>query len=327
MNYLLFTLLAINNFVFAMSPPQKIVSLPKLKIQTERITTSGISSGAFFAVQFHIAFSDMVSGSGSVAGGAFGCSEGSQLGAQKCMGSPERVSAQSLWNETVRLSQTGQIDSVENLKNDRVYIFSSQFDFIVRPNSANVLREYFQNSIASENILKVDHPRAAHGFLTEDFGRPCGVMGKPWIQDCDYNMANEILDHLDPIQKVGISSSGETIYFNQTEFFEGDIAYPWGAIYIPNQCREKKCGLHIAFHGCQMTPDDIQTDFILKSGFQKAADKHGVVVLFPQSKNNSKNSGGCWDWFGIYDSQYLTKEGQQMKAVKKMVDRLLGIKE
>ena len=43
------------------------------KIDPTDITVSGISSGAFSAHQFHIAFSSLVKGAGIVAGGPFGC--------------------------------------------------------------------------------------------------------------------------------------------------------------------------------------------------------------------------------------------------------------
>ena len=43
------------------------------KLDPAGITVSGISSGAFFAHQFHIAFSSLVKGAGIVAGGPFGC--------------------------------------------------------------------------------------------------------------------------------------------------------------------------------------------------------------------------------------------------------------
>ena len=43
------------------------------KLDPADITVSGISSGAFFAHQFHIAFSSLVKGAGIVAGGPFGC--------------------------------------------------------------------------------------------------------------------------------------------------------------------------------------------------------------------------------------------------------------
>ena len=39
------------------------------------ITVSGLSSGGFFAHQFHVAFSKLVQGAGIIAGGPFGCVE------------------------------------------------------------------------------------------------------------------------------------------------------------------------------------------------------------------------------------------------------------
>src|SRR6476661_2829025 len=43
------------------------------KLDPSGVTVSGISSGAFFAHQFHIAFSSLVKGAGIVARGPFGC--------------------------------------------------------------------------------------------------------------------------------------------------------------------------------------------------------------------------------------------------------------
>jgi poly(3-hydroxybutyrate) depolymerase len=39
------------------------------------VTVSGLSSGGFFAHQFHIAYSKLVNGAGIVAGGPYGCVE------------------------------------------------------------------------------------------------------------------------------------------------------------------------------------------------------------------------------------------------------------
>src|SRR6187549_1547401 len=52
---------------------QKLPSLPNLGRAT--VTVSGLSSGAFFAHQFHVAFSSLVKGAGIVAGGPYGCVE------------------------------------------------------------------------------------------------------------------------------------------------------------------------------------------------------------------------------------------------------------
>ncbi len=39
------------------------------------VTVSGLSSGAFFAHQFHLAYSSVVEGAGLIAGGPYGCIE------------------------------------------------------------------------------------------------------------------------------------------------------------------------------------------------------------------------------------------------------------
>jgi len=40
-------------------------------VDKTQISVSGLSSGAFFAVQFHVAFSSTIMGAGIVAGGAY----------------------------------------------------------------------------------------------------------------------------------------------------------------------------------------------------------------------------------------------------------------
>ena len=52
---------------------QKLQAVPKL--DGTAITVSGLSSGGFFAHQFHIAFSKLVTGAGIIAGDPFGCME------------------------------------------------------------------------------------------------------------------------------------------------------------------------------------------------------------------------------------------------------------
>ena len=56
------------------STPNRIA--PVANIDRTAITVSGLSSGGFFAHQFHIAYSKLVNGSGIVAGGPFACVEG-----------------------------------------------------------------------------------------------------------------------------------------------------------------------------------------------------------------------------------------------------------
>src|SRR5205823_2001083 len=46
------------------------------------------------------------------------------------------------------------------------------------------------------------------------------------------------------------------------------------------------------------------------------------IVLYPQASNGSGNPLGCWDWWGYDDARYAKKNGNQMQAVKAMVDRI-----
>src|SRR5687768_7001962 len=59
-------------------PPPRSVSnrlAPIGNIDRSAITVSGLSSGGFFAHQFHVGFSSVVNGVGIIAGGPFGCVE------------------------------------------------------------------------------------------------------------------------------------------------------------------------------------------------------------------------------------------------------------
>ena len=47
-------------------------ALPSFEVNAERTSVSGLSSGAYMAGQFHVAFSGTVIGAGIVAGGPYG---------------------------------------------------------------------------------------------------------------------------------------------------------------------------------------------------------------------------------------------------------------
>src|SRR4051812_9587144 len=53
----------------------QVVALPNMN--TTQVTVSGLSSGAYMAVQFEVAFSRTVRGAGVIAGGPYFCSQGS----------------------------------------------------------------------------------------------------------------------------------------------------------------------------------------------------------------------------------------------------------
>ena len=80
--------------------------------------------------------------------------------------------------------------------------------------------------------------------------------------------------------------------------------------------------MHVAFHGCEMTVDDIGEQFTLLTGYNPWAAANDMVVLYPQAKRTALNPKGCWDWWGYTGVDYASKVGVQMDAVDKMVTEL-----
>ena len=58
-------------FAVAANAQQNFNRLPRLNVRKQSFTVSGISSGAFMAQQFAVAFSKTVTGTGVVAGGPY----------------------------------------------------------------------------------------------------------------------------------------------------------------------------------------------------------------------------------------------------------------
>jgi hypothetical protein len=61
-------------------------ALPPYHIDSSQTSVSGVSSGGYMAVQFHVAYSGIVRGVGVIAGGPYNCAENSASKAtQNCM--------------------------------------------------------------------------------------------------------------------------------------------------------------------------------------------------------------------------------------------------
>jgi poly(3-hydroxybutyrate) depolymerase len=121
---------------------------------------------------------------------------------------------------------------------------------------------------------------------------------------------------------------GSLIAFDQTEFFgpAGATAslHRVGFAYVPQKCTEAACRLHVAFHGCKQNIDNVHDDFVRDGGYNRWAASNQIVVLYPQATASAVNPNGCWDFWGYSGASYATRDGPQMRAIKAMVDRLLG---
>lgn len=318
----------------AILPPQPPVPplerLPRLNLDKTRVSISGVSSGAFMAVQMHLAYSSVIKGVGSVAGGIWECSKGDSARAQNvCMQSPAQIVTKEHIDLANRRASQADLDPLVGVRNSRVYIFASQNDMIIRPGESDKLAEFYHAFVPANSIQRATHSSATHGFLTSNYGNLCSIMGTPWLLNCGYDLAGEILAQTDPqgttLAAPGAVDNSSFVFFDQRALIgTGAVMYDWGAAYIPKSCTgpSARCGLHVALHGCQMNPDFIDRQFVDHAGFNEWAETNHLVVLYPQAEKTSDNPFGCWDWFGYTGPSYTSKSGKQIQALRTLMKEI-----
>jgi poly(3-hydroxybutyrate) depolymerase len=335
-------------------PDAQVTSLPALKVNVHETSVSGLSSGAYMAVQFHVAFSSTIKGAGIIAGGPYFCARDSQDTATRacaCVGPPcqPAQAAQEvpgLIQTTDQNASRGAIDPTSHLASSRVWLFSGSADTVVPTPIMNALETYYKNYIGASNIAFERGIAAEHAVPTDSFGNACNFKGEPFVNNCSFDAAGALLKwiygSLNPRNTAALS--GKLIKFDQSEFISNPASHgmwPTGWAYVPASCEHNAgCKLHVVFHGCKQYPDwpysagpqgKIGDTIVKEAGYNQWADTNDIVVLYPQA--NAMNVGtrfprsnpvGCWDWWGYDDAAYSVKGGRQMAAVKAMVDRLGG---
>ena len=320
--------------------------LPALGVDESQTSVSGISSGAYMAGQFHLAFSNTVVGAGVVAGGPWGCaSNGSGdallLGGfdnaaralTGCMqvtgGAPD---GGDLAKAAAAFAHKHRIDSLAGLRGDRIYLFHGESDSVVATPVAAAAEAFYRSAgIRAEDLHAVyllPEGKAGHALVVDHDGSACSANASPFIDDCHYDQAGEILRWIYPdlVGRPG-PARGRKVVFDQTEFLAGAVGWGLareGVVYIPPDCEAKVgCRVHIVFHGClqSRTTDGFGDAFIERTGYLRYADANRIVLLFPQTNANTAPNA-CWDWWGYASSDHLSKTAPQLAAVRAMLDRL-----
>jgi hypothetical protein len=293
--------------------PALAAELPALRADISAVTVSGVSSGGSMAVQMHVAHSAMVKGAGVIAGGPYYCAKGSLWTAYfNCM-TPgwwtPLPSASSLKGFAEQFANAKRIDPVANLSTARVWLFSGTQDRTVAPAVVRELAAYYA-LFGVKPLLVADKP-AGHAMVTEDAGnKDCGATRDPWINDCDYDAAGELLKYLLGPLKPPVKE-GPLREFDQ------------GFVYVPKNCEQERCRVHVAFHGCRQSG----ARFPREAGYNRWAESNRLIVLYPRVEASFfSNPRGCWDWWGYTGSAYATKEGVQVRAVRAMLERLSATK-
>ncbi len=311
-------------------------SLRSFNADPKQVTVSGVSSGGAMAVQAHVAYSATFKGAAIFAGPAYYCAQGSLAYATaRCMEplSSLQIPVAELVSTTRNWASQGWIDNTANLANAKVYLFSGTLDQTVRQPSVDALRAYYQHFVDPANIVYNNATVAGHGWISLMGPVACATSQSPYINNCNIDVQQTFLSMFHgPLQpKQTGQLSGQLLAVDQGEFVDdrnpnlhGLDHHAW--LYVPATCaRDELCGVHVAYHGCNMSYTKIGDQFIRMSGLNEWADTNHMIVVYPQvfpSLLNPVNGQGCWDWWGYDDPDYAKKSGRQLLMTKRMLDRI-----
>jgi poly(3-hydroxybutyrate) depolymerase len=206
------------------------------KLDPSSVTVSGLSSGAFFAHQFHVAYSSLVKGAGMVDGGLYRCAEqidqisppfGNPLflfGVSRSVVAALAVCTtlgrndfkQFGWQfpdkpdakESQKLAQQAyadvMIDDPANLASSKVWLFHGTEDGLVPRATMDQLKTFYQlMGVPAANITARPGPDARHGMPIKTLpagggGQHCKLPDPSYLIQCDYGAAELLLSNLYP---------------------------------------------------------------------------------------------------------------------------------
>lgn len=294
------------------------------------------------AAQFHVAHSTTVRGAAILAAGPWDCAQGSTWRAlTNCM-SPTRwaPAPQDTLARAQAAAKAGRIDPLEGLKNDRVWLFSGGNDRTVARTEVDALAAFYRHWVAPGDLAYVTPPEPGHAMPSQDDpeANACPTSDPPYINRCgDLDAAGELLTSLlGPLAPKAATASGTLMSFDQTPYATQAGAAGLGRIgyaYIPAPCRAGGCRLHVVFHGCRQSADQIGERFAQKAGYNRWAESNRLVVLYPQTTPRygwsptwpprwTYNPLACWDWWGYENGDATSRQAPQIRAIQGMVEQL-----
>lgn len=314
-----------------------------LAIDPTRITVSGISAGGMMAHQLHVAYPELFSGAAAIAAGPYGCAEGSLATAMaRCMGTAAGELPVEEFAAMLRTdAEAGRIGDPAELADDRVWLFRGTGDTVVAAGVSDALAGLYAHFLPPENIRYVNDIDAAHHFPAAGRGHPCDESKPPFVGDCGYDAAGELLQFLDP----GLNPPTVEIERGEVEMGDAttdpitpddltEVPLPGATaaglaeaawLYAPAACRAKDagCALHLVLHGCAQAASQVGTAFIEQSGYLRWAEANNMVLAFPQVEPAIANPYACWDWWGYTGADYRWRAGAQMGVLADWVEKLV----
>ena len=216
-------------------------------------------------------------------------------------------------------AKAGKIADPENLADDRVWLFRGTRDSKVSALVHWAAADLYAEFVPADRIHRVDDIDADHVFPAKGRGNDCGEVVRPYVGDCDYDAAGELLGFLYPgLAEPSSGEVGELLEVELRGAAEANLmetAY----LYVPSACAggAQACALHLVLHGCDQSVEAVGTEFIELSGYLPWAEANGIVLAFPQVRKSMAlpmNPHGCWDWWGYTDENYAGRTRRQQTA-------------
>ena len=315
---------------------------------------SGISSGAFMAVQFGTAWSSVIKGVGVIAGGPYWCAKADNddfmngftlpimTATGSCMKGPP-PDLNTLIAKADAEAASGDIDPLQNLKRQKLYLFHGYNDAVVAKSVTDAAADFYRHYLGDGNRGNLYYQTAVgagHSLVVRQQPDVSGLNNcadnqGPFIDQCGYDQAGIVLQHiygaLNPPNRGQLA--GTVQRFDQSVYARlhdpGSLSLgDTGFVFVPKDCEDgQACRVHIALHGCKQDAGDIERRFVDDTGYNAWADTNHLIVLYPQTTTSSFapfNPQACWDWWSYvnHEDSYVTKSGVQIRAIKAMLDAL-----
>jgi poly(3-hydroxybutyrate) depolymerase len=315
---------------------------------------SGISSGAYMAVQFGTAWSSLIKGVGVVAGGPYWCAKADSgdfvngftlpilTATGPCMsGPPPDIS--DFIAEADAKAASGDIDPLQFVSRQKIYLFHGYNDAVVAKSVTDATAQFYRHYLGENNrgnlyyqtALGAGHSLVVAPISPIDGINGCNANTGPFIDDCGYDQAGIILQHIYGALNAPNRGplTGTVKRFDQSVYTKPDHPGPLslgesGYVFVPKACEQgAACRVHIALHGCKQDVGDIGRRLVDGTGYNAWADTNRLIVLYPQTAASPflpTNPQACWDWWSYvnHGDSYVTKSGAQIRTIKAMLDAL-----
>jgi hypothetical protein len=159
------------------------------------------------------------------------------------MNASSPIDVDNLVRLTKDSAQRNEIDAVSNLRDHRIWLFSGAKDSVVKPSVVDDLEGYYKTFVKHSNIAHRKRANAEHAMPTEAYGNACPAKDDPYISDCDYDAAGNLLKWIygdDLNDKAVPPLQGKLIEFDQSDFITNPGAHGMastGWVFVPENCR------------------------------------------------------------------------------------------